>query len=185
MTKISVKEYAGLFGPTTGDKIRLGDTGLFVEIERDLAASRRRAHVRRRQDPARRHGLGQSADAAPAARLDIVITNVTIIDAVLGVDQGRRRHPDGKIVRHRQGRQPQTMDGVTPGLTIGTRHRRDLRRAPDPHRRGHRHAHPFHLARSRRRRARQRHRPRLSAAAPARRTAPTARRHPRPVATSR
>lgn len=36
MPTISRKEYAGLFGPTTGDKIRLGDTDLFVEIEKDL-----------------------------------------------------------------------------------------------------------------------------------------------------
>ena len=36
MPTISRKEYAGLFGPTTGDKIRLGDTNLFVEIEKDL-----------------------------------------------------------------------------------------------------------------------------------------------------
>ena len=36
MPTISRQEYVGLFGPTTGDRIRLGDTGLFVEIERDL-----------------------------------------------------------------------------------------------------------------------------------------------------
>ena len=36
MATISRNEYVGLFGPTTGDRIRLGDTGLFVEIERDL-----------------------------------------------------------------------------------------------------------------------------------------------------
>lgn len=36
MPTISRKEYAGLFGPTVGDKVRLGDTNLFVEIEKDL-----------------------------------------------------------------------------------------------------------------------------------------------------
>lgn len=36
MPQISRQEYAGLFGPTTGDKIRLGDTNLFIEIEKDL-----------------------------------------------------------------------------------------------------------------------------------------------------
>ena len=36
MTTITRNEYVGLFGPTTGDRIRLGDTGLLVEIERDL-----------------------------------------------------------------------------------------------------------------------------------------------------
>ena len=38
MPTMSRQEYVGLFGPTTGDRIRLGDTGLFVEIERDLRA---------------------------------------------------------------------------------------------------------------------------------------------------
>jgi len=50
MTQISRQEYAGLFGPTVGDKIRLGDTDLYIEIEQDL-----------REDAPRRDGREQPA----------------------------------------------------------------------------------------------------------------------------
>jgi urease subunit alpha len=85
MPTISRNEYVGLFGPTTGDRIRLGDTGLFVEIECDL----RGAHgdeIVFGGGKSLREGMGMDnkltyADGPP----DLVITNVTIIDAVQGV----------------------------------------------------------------------------------------------------
>ena len=61
MSQISRQQYADLYGPTVGDKIRLGDTDLYVEIEKDLRVLRRRGGLRRRQDAARRHGPGQPA----------------------------------------------------------------------------------------------------------------------------
>ena len=57
--------YADMFGPTTGDRVRLGDTGLVAEVERDFTVVRRRVQVRRRQGPARRHGPGAPASATP------------------------------------------------------------------------------------------------------------------------
>ena len=144
MSKISRKQYADLFGPTTGDKIRLGDTDLYIEIEKDLRVIGDEIDLRRRQDPARRHGDGQPAHQE-AGCLDLVITNVTVLDPKLGVvkaDVGIKRRQDR---RRRQGRQPSTMDGVTPGLDTGTCHRRHLGRAADPDRRRHRHARPLHL----------------------------------------
>ena len=92
MATISRNEYVGLFGPTVGDRIRLGDTGLFVEIERDLRGAPGDEIVFG-GGKSLREGMGMDnritrAGGAP----DLVITNVTIIDAVLGRGEGRRRH---------------------------------------------------------------------------------------------
>lgn len=83
MPTISRQEHAALFGPTVGDKIRLGDTDLFVEIEKDL---------RHYGDESMygggktlRGGMGGDARLnRDAGVLDLVITNVTVIDAVQG-----------------------------------------------------------------------------------------------------
>src|SRR5258706_5629175 len=88
MPTISRKEYVGLFGPTTGDRIRLGDTGLFVEIERDLRGGYGDEIVFG-GGKSMREGMGMDnrvtrAGGAP----DLVITNVTIIDAVLLEEHG-------------------------------------------------------------------------------------------------
>jgi urease subunit alpha len=96
MPTISRKEYVGLFGPTTGDRIRLGDTGLFVEIERDLRGGYGDEIVFG-GGKSMREGMGMDnrvtrAGGAP----DLVITNVTIIDAVLG-SEGRLGIKDGRI----------------------------------------------------------------------------------------
>ena len=56
MARISRAAYADMFGPTTGDRVRLADTELFVQVERDLTTLRRRGEVRRRQSDPRRHG---------------------------------------------------------------------------------------------------------------------------------
>ena len=86
MSTISRQQYADLFGPTTGDKIRLGDTSLFVSIEKDLRTYGDEAVYG--GGKTLRDGMGMdneltSIGGAP----DLLITNVTIIDAVLGDDQ--------------------------------------------------------------------------------------------------
>jgi len=119
MPTISRNEYVGLFGPTTGDRIRLGDTGLFVEIERDL----RGAHgdeIVFGGGKSLREGMGMDnkltyADGPP----DLVITNVTIIDAVQGVVKADVGIRDGRICAIGKSGNPQTMSGVTPGLELG------------------------------------------------------------------
>ena len=82
MSTISRQQYADLFGPTTGDKIRLGDTSLFVSIEKDLRTYGDEAVYG--GGKTLRDGMGMdneltSIGGAP----DLLITNVTIIDAVL------------------------------------------------------------------------------------------------------
>jgi urease subunit alpha len=119
MATISRQEYVDLFGPTTGDRIRLGDTGLFVEIERDLRGGYGDEIVFG-GGKSMREGLGMDnrvtrADGAP----DLVITNVTIIDAIQGVVKADVGVKDGRICAIGKAGNPQTMDRVTPGLEIG------------------------------------------------------------------
>ncbi len=56
MTRIDRRAYAEMYGPTVGDRVRLGDTDLIIEVERDLHHLRRGSEVRRRQGDSRRHG---------------------------------------------------------------------------------------------------------------------------------
>jgi urease subunit alpha len=119
MATISRQEYVGLFGPTTGDRIRLGDTGLFVEIERDLRGGYG-DEVVFGGGKSMREGMGMDnqvtrADGAP----DLIITNVTIIDAILGVVKADVGIKDGRICAIGKSGNLQTMDRVTPGLDVG------------------------------------------------------------------
>ena len=146
MATISRQEYVGLFGPTTGDRIRLGDTGLFVEIERDLRGGYGDEIVFG-GGKSMREGMGMDNQVTRAGGApDLVITNVTIIDAVLGVVKADVGIKDGRICGIGKAGNPQTMDRhhARPGDRPG--HRRHLGRASDPDRRRHRHAHPFHLS---------------------------------------
>ena len=156
MATISRNEYVGLYGPTTGDRIRLGDTGLFVEIERDLRGAYGDEIVFG-GGKSLREGMGMDNRRTHAGTPDLVITNVTIIDAVQGVVKADVGIRDGRICAIGKAGNPQTMDGVTPGLELRPRHRRDLGQPPDPDGRRHRHAHPLHLAAAGLRRAVQRH----------------------------
>ena len=93
MTQISRQQYADLYGPTVGDKIRLGDTDLYVEIEKDLRDGYG-DELQYGGGKTLRDGMGSDNQLTQEAGcLDLVITNVTIIDAMLGRHQGRRRHP--------------------------------------------------------------------------------------------
>ena len=119
MATISRNEYVGLFGPAVGDRIRLGDTNLYVEIERDLRGAPGDEIVFG-GGKSLREGMGMDnrlthADGAP----DLVITNVTIIDAKLGVVKADVGIRDGRICAIGKSGNPQTMDGVTPGLALG------------------------------------------------------------------
>ena len=146
MATISRNEYVGLFGPTTGDRIRLGDTGLFVEIERDLRGAPGDEIVFG-GGKSLREGMGMDNQITRAGGApDLVITNVTIIDAVLGVVKADVGIKDGRICAIGKAGNPQTMSGVTPGAGMRPRDRRDLGLAPDPDRRRRRQPHPLHLA---------------------------------------
>jgi len=118
MSTITRKQYNDLFGPTAGDKIRLGDTNLYIEIERDL---------RNYGDEAvygggktLRDGMGMDNQLTSAAGApDLVITNVTIVDAVQGVVKADVGIKNGFICGIGKAGNPSTMDGVTPSLAVG------------------------------------------------------------------
>ena len=98
--KLSRRQYAEMFGPTKGDRVRLADTELFVEVERDLIAELGGYgnEVKFGGGKVIRDGMGQSPLALDADALDLVLTNALILDPKLGIikaDLGIKR---GRIV---------------------------------------------------------------------------------------
>lgn len=119
MAKISRKQYNDLYGPTVGDKIRLGNSSLYVEIERDLRGGYG-DEVVYGGGKTLRDGMGLDNTAtSQSGSLDLVITNVTIIDAVLGVAKADVGIKDGKIVGIGKSGNPNTMDGVSRNMVTG------------------------------------------------------------------
>ncbi|WP_422746781.1 urease subunit alpha [Micromonospora sp. WMMD1219] len=118
MSQISRQEYAGMYGPTTGDQIRLGDTDLYIEIEKDLRVLG--DEVMYGGGKTLRDGMGSASEATSAEGVvDLVITNVTVLDALLGVVKADVGIKDGMIVGIGKAGNPNVMDGVTPGLVTG------------------------------------------------------------------
>lgn len=118
MAKLTRQEYNNLFGPTVGDKIRLGDTDLYVEIERDMR--RYGDEVVYGGGKTLRDGMGlANTVTSEQGALDIVITNVTIIDAILGVVKADVGIKDGRIAGIGKAGNPNIMDGVSPELVTG------------------------------------------------------------------
>jgi urease subunit alpha len=115
--KIDRRTYANHYGPTTGDRIRLADTDLFIAIEHDATVYGDEAKFG--GGKAIRDGMGQSATATRAAGSpDLVITNVIIVDGsgIRKADVGVR---DGRISGIGKAGNPGVMDGVSPELVIG------------------------------------------------------------------
>jgi urease subunit alpha len=85
--KLTRRQYAEMFGPTVGDQVRLADTELFVQVERDLIAEGGGYgnEVKFGGGKVLRDGMGQSPTALDSESLDLVITNALILDAQLGV----------------------------------------------------------------------------------------------------
>lgn len=118
MPTISRKEYSSLFGPTTGDKIRLGETDLYIEIEQDLRGYGDEAVYG--GGKSLRDGMGANNQySRDLGILDLVITNVTIVDAKLGVIKADVGIKDGLISGIGKSGNPAIMSGVTPGMTVG------------------------------------------------------------------
>jgi urease subunit alpha len=110
--------YADLYGPTKGDRVRLADTELIVEIEKDFAAYG--DEITFGGGKVIRDGMGQSARATRAGgALDLVITNALIIDhwGIVKADIGIR---DGRIVKVGKAGNPDTMEGVDPDLVVAS-----------------------------------------------------------------
>src|SRR5688572_15779986 len=85
--KLSRRQYAEMYGPTVGDRVRLADTDLFVQVERDLIAEGGGYgnEIKFGGGKVIRDGMGQSPTALDADALDLVITNALILDPILGV----------------------------------------------------------------------------------------------------
>jgi urease subunit alpha len=114
--RISRARYADMFGPTTGDRVRLGDTSLIAEVERDLTTYGDECKfgggkvLRDRQ--------GQAAGVSDDDALDLVVTNALVVDAggIYKADIGVKR---GRIVGIGKAGNPSVMQGVTPGMIVG------------------------------------------------------------------
>jgi urease subunit alpha len=113
------RTYADLYGPTTGDRVRLADTELIVEVERDYTVYG--DEITFGGGKVIRDGMGQSSTAMRESEhgaLDLVITNALIIDhfGIVKADIGIR---DGRIVKIGKAGNPDTQDGVDPDLVVG------------------------------------------------------------------
>ena len=114
---IEGKKYAAMYGPTTGDRVRLADTELLIEIERDHTVYG--DEIKFGGGKTIRDGMGQSSNTTSAeGDLDLVITNAVIVDytGIFKADIGIK---DGKIAGIGKAGNPDIMDGVTPGMVVG------------------------------------------------------------------
>jgi urease subunit alpha len=117
--KIPRRTYADLFGPTKGDRIRLADTELIIEIEKDF--THYGDEITFGGGKVIRDGMGQSSIAkreGEQGALDLVITNAVILDhwGIVKADIGIK---NGRIVKVGKAGNPDTMDGVDPELVVG------------------------------------------------------------------
>jgi urease subunit alpha len=110
MSTISRKAYAEMFGPTVGDRVRLADTELFIEVEADLTTYGE--EVKFGGGKVIRDGMGQSQ--LPAEKVaDTIITNALILDAKLGVIKADIGLKDGRIWKIGKGGNPDVQPNVT------------------------------------------------------------------------
>ena len=107
--RIGRAEYAAMYGPTTGDRLRLADTDLIVEVERDLTTYGE--EVKFGGGKVIRDGMGQSQATRAEGAVDTVITNALIIDhsGIYKADVGLR---DGRIAAIGKAGNPDTQPGV-------------------------------------------------------------------------
>ena len=126
-TSMSRSDYAAMFGPTVGDKVRLADTDLIVEVERDLSAELASGtgsltygeEVKFGGGKVIRDGMGQSQTTRAAGAVDTVITNALIIDhsGIYKADVGLR---DGRIYKVGKAGNPDTQPGINIIIGPGT-----------------------------------------------------------------
>ncbi len=114
------RTYADLYGPTTGDRVRLADTELIIEVEKDFTTYG--DEITFGGGKVIRDGMGQSSQAireGAHGALDLVITNALIIDH-WGIVKGDIGVKDGRIVKVGKAGNPDTMEGVDPDLVVGS-----------------------------------------------------------------
>jgi urease subunit alpha len=113
------RTYADLYGPTTGDRVRLADTELIIEVEKDFTTHG--DEITFGGGKVIRDGMGQSSRAtreSTPGSLDLVITNALIIDH-WGIVKGDIGIKNGRIVKVGKAGNPDTMNGVDPELVVG------------------------------------------------------------------
>ena len=117
MAKISRRAYAEMFGPTVGDRLRLADTALVVEVEHDFTIYGE--EVKFGGGKVIRDGMGQGQGVA-ADVADTIVTNALIIDAVAGIVKADVGLKDGRIWKIGKGGNPDIQPGVTIPIGAGT-----------------------------------------------------------------
>jgi urease subunit alpha len=114
--EIDRRRYAGLYGPTTGDRVRLGDTNLLAEIEYD--------HTPYGDEPLAgfgktvRDSMLATSRAGQDSKLDLIVTSALLLDPVLGIVKGNLGIKDGRIVGVGRSGNPEIVDD--PALVIGS-----------------------------------------------------------------
>lgn len=116
MLEIPRKRYVDLYGPSVGDKIRLGDTDVIVEVEKDLLAYGDELVFGGGKSA--RDGMGQASGMTSKSSLDLVITNTVVFDPVLGIIKADIGIKDGLIAGVGKAGNPYVMDGVD--LLVGS-----------------------------------------------------------------
>ena len=108
--------YSAMFGPTAGDLVHLGDTGLMIEVERDFTVYGDECKFG--GGKTLRDGMGQAAGPVSMDCLDCVITNVLVVDytGIYKCDVGIK---DGRIAGMGKAGNPDVIAGVSPGMTVG------------------------------------------------------------------
>ena len=120
MVQLSRERYAQLYGPTVGDRVRLADTDLLIEVEEDRCGGPGRAGEEAVFGGGKviRESMGQGSATRAEGAPDLVITGAVVLDhwGIVKADVGIR---DGRIVALGKAGNPDTMDGVHPDLVIG------------------------------------------------------------------
>ncbi|CDX49302.1 Urease alpha subunit (Urea amidohydrolase) [Mesorhizobium plurifarium] len=118
MARISRAAYAQMYGPTVGDKVRLADTELFIEVEKDLTVYGE--EVKFGGGKVIRDGMGQSQVTRAGGAVDTVITNALVVDALAGIVKADIGLKDGRIAAIGKAGNPDTQAGVTIVIGPGT-----------------------------------------------------------------
>ena len=116
--KIPRKQYVELFGPTKGDRVRLGDTDLIIEIEKDLIFYGDELVFGGGKST--RDGMGQASGISSSRSLDLVITNAVVMDPTIGIIKADIGIKDGLIAGIGKAGNPNVMDGVYNNLIVSS-----------------------------------------------------------------
>jgi len=116
--KIPKRQYVELYGPTKGDKVRLADTDLIIEIERDLLTHGDELVFGGGKSI--RDGMGQASGISSSRSLDLVITNAIVMDPLIGILKADIGVKDGLIAGVGKAGNPNVMDGVYSNMIVSS-----------------------------------------------------------------